>query len=297
MRDESKVSFTVALPIYNEEANLDALLRMLTNEPGLVSIFAVDDHSTDRSRSILDDWERQDARVRPMQNPERSGQLAAWILAARTAQERIIVFIDADAMPDPGAIAELVAAIDRDPAVVAASGRVIPDRSSGAWPPARFRARVLHRVRLLNRPKEAIIGRFFAVKRTWFLETIRRPDIIANDAYLGASAARAGMRVCYVPRAICRYVEADSVFDFAAQRQRADAGYSQLAELGVLRDADGPHAIEYLFALMREAVADPIGAVSWVVSQMKARRLPAYRISGRDRGGWETQASTKRSLD
>jgi glycosyltransferase involved in cell wall biosynthesis len=289
--------FVVALPIYNEEANLEALLRSLVDEPGLEQLIGVDDRSTDRSFAILQAAQASDERVLALQNPERSGQLAAWILAARTAKTDTIVFVDADAIPERGASAALVRAIGDDPSVVAASGRVVPDRVSGRWPPARFRSAVIHRVRSLGHPKVAIIGRFFAVRREWFLSAVTRSDIIANDAYIGALAARKHLQVRYVPAAVCRYVEAHSAFDFAAQRQRADAGYAQLERLGILRANDGPSLAACLLAVAREALADPIGAIGWGALQVRARFLHAYRVSGRDRGAWEIQTTTKRSID
>jgi glycosyltransferase involved in cell wall biosynthesis len=293
----SRNPFVVGLPIYNEEANLQALLGSLVDEPGLCRLIGVDDCSSDGSYAILRAAQAADDRVIALQNPERSGQLAAWLLAARTAETETIVFVDADAMPDRGAAAALVRAIENDPAVVAASGRVVPDRISGRWPPARFRSAVLHRVRALGQPKEAIIGRFFAVRREWFLRAVTRTDIIANDAYIGALATRAKLSVRYVPAAVCRYVEVHSAFDFAAQRQRADAGYAQLERLGILEASDGPGIASYVLAVVRECFADPIGGIAWIVLQVRARFLKAYRVSGRDRGSWEIQATTKRSIE
>jgi biofilm PGA synthesis N-glycosyltransferase PgaC len=287
----------VALPIYNEAANLGALLAMLSREPEVVTVIGVDDHSTDDSFEILRSAQSRDSKIVALQNPERSGQLAAWLLAARSARTEVIAFVDADALPERGAIASLVRTIEGDPAVVAASGRVIPDRTSGRWPAARFRASILHRVRALGYPKEAIIGRFFAVRRAWFVESIVRPDIIANDAYVGALAARAKLSVRYVPEAVCRFVEANSAFDFAAQRQRADAGYAQLRELGILHESDGPRLHDYLLALLAEGLRDPVGAVAWIALQLRSRSLLAYRPSGRDAGAWEVQSTTKRSIE
>ncbi|MBD5635938.1 MAG: hypothetical protein IAI49_15835, partial [Candidatus Eremiobacteraeota bacterium] len=142
-----------------------------------------------------------------------------------------------------------------------------------------------------------LIGRFFAVRRGWFLETATRSDIIANDAYLGGAAQRAGLRSRYVPEALCYYGEAQTSFDFAAQRQRADAGYAQLRQAGVLVPSDEPAAYDYARVLAAAAIRDPAGAFAWAREQLKARGLRAYRPSGRDAGAWEIQASTKRRLD
>ena len=167
---------------------------------------------------------------------------------------------------------------------------------SRSWAAARFRAEVVHRLRALQLPRHTIMGRFFAVRREWFLATARRSDIIANDAYLGGAAQRAGRISRYVPAAVCYYGEAQTTFDFAAQRQRADAGYAQLRAMSVIEPSDEPRFVDYLRVVAVAAAADPIAASSWIGEQIKGRRLRAYRVSGRDEGSWEIQASTKRRL-
>lgn len=292
-----RVETTVGLPIYNEEANVGSLIDFLLTEPGIVRIVAVDDRSSDRSYELVTERARRDPRVIALQAPERGGQLAAWKLAAERAETDSIVFIDADSLPARGAVASLAEAVANEPTIAAASGRVEPDAASSTWPAARFRADVLHRVRALQRPKEAIIGRFFAVRRAWFIATVTRSDIIANDAFLGASASRQHLRAVYVPEARIRYCEARTTFDFAAQRQRADAGYRQLRELGILCRTDAPSGSQYARCLAISAARDPLGAAVWIAEQMKSRRLKAYRPSGKDEGAWEIQTSTKRRVD
>ncbi len=285
------------MPVFNEEANLEELLRFLVDEKGIDEIVAVDDCSTDRSPEILRRFAERYDRIRIFRATERSGQLAAWRRAAGESTATAICFIDADAMPAREACGILFDALERDPNLVAASGRTLPDSHSRIWPAARFRAELVHRLRALQLARHTIIGRFFAVRRDWFLETALRSDIIANDAYLGGAAARSGRASRYIPSAICYYGEAQTTFDFAAQRQRADAGYAQLRDLGIVRREDAPHFADYARVVAAAAASDPLAAAAWIREQIKARRLRAYRASGKDTGGWEVQASTKRQLD
>ena len=235
-------------------------------------------------------------RLRYLASPSRSGQLAAWRTAAIDAPiGSTLCFIDADSLPSPGSVRRLLACLD-DARVGIASGRVVPDRASQAWPAARFRAGALHRLRSRGRIRDAVIGRFFATRRDWFLATATRTDVIANDAYLAASAARAGLGCSYESRATCSYAESANTFDFAAQRQRADAGYRQLREMKLLLPSDEPTPADYVFALVPAAFADPIGACAWTAEQLRARRVRAYRPAGSDAGAWDVQASTKRAL-
>jgi len=284
------------LPVFNEEANLEELLRFLVDEAGVDEIVAVDDCSTDGSPEILNRFAHRYDRVRIFRATERSGQLAAWRRAAEETSATAICFIDADAMPARGACGILFDALESDANLVAASGRTMPDAHSRVWPAARFRAELVHRLRALQLARHTIIGRFFAVRRDWFLGAALRSDIIANDAYLGGAAARSGRTSAYVPSAICYYGEAQTTFDFAAQRQRADAGYAQLRDLGIVRREDAPRFADYVRVVAAAAASDPMAAAAWMSEQVKARGLRAYRESGKDSGGWEVQASTKRRL-
>lgn len=286
----------VGIPVFNEEANLADLLQFLIEEPGIDEIVAVDDRSTDGSHAILRDFESRHSKLRVTQATERSGQLAAWRTAAEACVSESICFIDADAVPAPGACAILFEALEGGLRLAVVSGRTVPDAHSRLWAAARFRAELVHRLRALQLPRHTIMGRFFAVRRAWFLATAQRSDIIANDAYLGGAAERAGLASRYVPAAVCYYGEAQTTFDFAAQRQRADAGYAQLRAMGVIEPADEPRFTDYARVVTAAAVADPIAASSWIAEQIKGRRLRAYRVSGRDEGSWEIQSSTKRRL-
>jgi glycosyltransferase involved in cell wall biosynthesis len=287
----------VGIPVFNEEANLADLLQFLIDEAGIDEIVAVDDCSSDRSPEILSRFAIEHNRVRFFRATERSGQLSAWRRIARESAADTICFIDADAVPARGACSALFDTLEQDPNLVAASGRTLPDADSRIWPAARFRAELVHRLRALQLPRHTIIGRFFAVKRDWFIATAQRTDIIANDAYLGGAAARSGRSSKYVPSALCYYGEAQTTFDFAAQRQRADAGYAQLRDLGIVRPSDAPRFGDYVRVIAAAALSDPLAAAAWTAEQLKARRLRAYRASGKDAGGWDVQTSTKRRLE
>ncbi|HZZ64747.1 MAG TPA: glycosyltransferase [Candidatus Baltobacteraceae bacterium] len=285
---------TVGIPVFNEEANLRGLLQHLAAQPEVSEIIAVDDCSTDTSADILREFARVEPRLRVFHPQERGGQLAAWIRIAQESRNEKIVFIDADALPVSGAAGALCQRLDER--TVIASGRVHAANPPKRFPAARFRANVLHRVRSLGFPKEAIIGRFFAVRRDWFLKNVGATDIIANDAYLGCLARRQGYNAVYEPAAACLYTEATATRDFAAQRQRADAGYAQLRSLGIMQTGDEPSFRQYLGSVARELAADPSGGMHWIVQQLRSRRMRAYIPQGRDLGGWETQPTTKQRL-
>lgn len=285
-------SFCVGIPAYNESENIGQLLEGLLSDPRVNEIIIADDMSTDGTEQIVAAIAARDSRVRLLRSSGRAGQVAGWLSCARATTADSIVFIDADSTPDPGAVVRLARSLEHSLIV---SGRIEPYSSAGRRG-GRFSAALLDRVRRSN-TAPAIIGRFFAVKRTWFLEACDRTDIIANDMWLACLAMRTGRTPRYVPQAVVRYVPPSDGAEFAAQRQRADAGTKQLRELGVLEKQHLPGAGVLLNALAYCAYFHGGDLPAWVLSQLAARLRRYYKVpAGMHAGIWEPQTSTKRRV-
>lgn len=291
------ITVTVGIPVHNEEQNIGSLLAALSSNSSLARIIVVDDESTDESPNILAKAAKEYDNVVIVKAAERGGQLSAWFEAARSTDSEIVVFIDGDALPGERAIENLVAGMLTVPNTVIASGSVRPSSYPSNFRAARFRADVLHEIRSLGFAKEAVIGRFFAVQRSWFLSLAKRTDIIANDTYFSCLAEAGGHRALYVPAAVCYYAEASNTLDFAAQRQRADAGYRQLRDLGILTASHEPNLRDYFAAVYRAGLRDPVSGFHWIVQQAIGRFLRAYKPRTANPGIWEAQSSTKSRLD
>lgn len=288
------MSFTVGIPAYNEAGNIGELLRSLLSDPTIGEIVVSDDLSSDGTDSIVERFASGDSRVTLIRGSGRQGQIAGWLNAARASAADTMVFMDADSAPEKGAAARLAEARERSGATIV-SGRILPFESSGARA-GRFAAEMLHRLRKRAKPPGIVIGRFFAVDRRWFLENCTRRDIIANDAFLACLASQQNGRVSYVSESVIRYVPPRSSEDFAAQRQRADAGYRQLRELGLLQPGDVSGPAQIALALAGSSVARPLDLFPWLAAQAVARfGRKRYSVPANGHAGiWETQASTKR---
>lgn len=288
------MSFTVGIPAYNEAGNIGELLRSLLADPTIGEIVVSDDLSSDGTDAIVERFANADSRLTLIRGGGRQGQIAGWLNAARASTADTMVFMDADSAPETGAAARLAEARERSGATIV-SGRILPFEDSGARA-GRFAAEMLHRLRKAAKPAGIVIGRFFAVDRRWFLENCTRRDVIANDAFLACLASHQNGRVAYVPEAIIRYVPPCSSADFAAQRQRADAGYRQLREMGLLRAGDVSGAAAIAVAFAGSSVARPLDLFPWLAAQVEARfGRKRYTVPANGHPGiWETQASTKR---
>lgn len=119
MKEASSVS--VIIPVLNGAATIEQTLGALFDQAGApenTEIFVVDNGSTDNTRDIARRFE-----VTLLEERTR-GPSAARNCGLRIAKGDVIVYLDADALPTRGWLAELTAAFE-DPAVVLAGGRVL----------------------------------------------------------------------------------------------------------------------------------------------------------------------------
>lgn len=109
---------SVVIPVYNEDANLDALYRELTETLAAsghtYEIILVDDGSQDRSFERLAAIQAADPRVRVIQFRKNFGQTAAFAAGFAAARGRLIVTSDGDLQNDPRDIAGMVDRLERE---------------------------------------------------------------------------------------------------------------------------------------------------------------------------------------
>jgi glycosyltransferase involved in cell wall biosynthesis len=108
-------SISILIPVFNEAPRLPALFRALARLRLPAEVIAVDDGSTDGSRTLLRRWAARVRRVRVLAHPRNRGKGAAIRTALRAARGRTVVLLDADLECDPGDIPKLLAALARHP--------------------------------------------------------------------------------------------------------------------------------------------------------------------------------------
>ena len=94
--------FTVIIPVFNAEIFLkDCLDSVLSQSHSNFQIIAVDDGSTDNSRTILDEYALNDRRLKVI-HKKNQGPLLARVDAIKIAESDYCVFIDSDDLLVPG---------------------------------------------------------------------------------------------------------------------------------------------------------------------------------------------------
>lgn len=106
------IDLSIVIPIHNEEPNLEALCRELTEAFSgggkSYEIIFVDDGSTDKSFALLERLQLADPRLRIIRFRRNFGQTAAFSAGFAYARGRLIVTSDGDLQNDPRDIPALV---------------------------------------------------------------------------------------------------------------------------------------------------------------------------------------------
>jgi chlorobactene glucosyltransferase len=108
---------SVIIPARDEERDIERTVRaMLAQDYAPLEIMVVNDRSTDATGAILERLAREDARVVVVEGEEPpSGWLGkphALHLGSRRARGELLLFVDADVVYEPGAIAAAVAYLE-----------------------------------------------------------------------------------------------------------------------------------------------------------------------------------------
>jgi glycosyltransferase involved in cell wall biosynthesis len=175
---------SVLIAAYNEAATLPTPFDyLLINEADCVNeILVCANGCTDGTPEIVLEYGRRDARVRLLHSEK--GKPHAWNTLVQAARNEIVIFLDADVEPQPGAIRRLLEAFRPETVIVAGMDQPVAD-----W--RRPGSKLLS---YLTRPREDdyLNGRFYGARRTALLERIEREtgsrrlpiDLLHEDSWL-----------------------------------------------------------------------------------------------------------------
>lgn len=226
-------SVTVLVPAHNEEGVLPGCLAAMADleyPRDRLDVLVIDDRSTDRTGELARSLAVRDGRFRTLHRKPaaRPGKAAAVADGTILSTSDVLVLFDADYLPPPGLLKELVAPF-ADPRVGATMGRVVP---------ANCDANLL--TRLLDLERRAGYAADQTGRMHWQLMPqfggtvggIRRaalddiggwrPGHLAEDTDLTFRLALRGWRVAYLNQARCyEEVPEDSATRFRQVRRWA----------------------------------------------------------------------------
>jgi glycosyltransferase involved in cell wall biosynthesis len=124
---------SVLMPVYNGQRYLHEAVDSILNQTFRdFEFIAVDDGSTDQSRQILEQYAKQDPRVRVISRPN-TGIVGALNDALRASQADLLARMDADDVALPNRFQVQLDYLDQHPEIVMLGSRVIMIDADG-WP-------------------------------------------------------------------------------------------------------------------------------------------------------------------
>ena len=98
---EIKPCLSIVIPVFNEDATIGNVLKVVCQQRPVSEIIVVDDCSTDGSWQILQDFARTDERVRIFRQPKNMGKGAALRTGFERTTGPFVLVQDADLEYDP----------------------------------------------------------------------------------------------------------------------------------------------------------------------------------------------------
>lgn len=255
---------SVVIPAYNAREVLDACLDALERQTlsrEKYEIIVVDDGSTDGTQEIAAN------RDVVLIYQRHRGAAAARNAGARRAEGEIIIFTDADCMPEPNWI-EAIASRFADKDVVGVSGRIRTHQRSLV---ARF-IQLEYDDRYENIARHRYIDFISTATGAYGLETFLqnggfREDLLgAEDAELSFRLASQGHKMVFAPEAIVYHVHPESILEYA--RRKYHYGYWRMMVYQrhphkAVADSRTPQTQKIQIGLLFLLLAAAIGSIFW----------------------------------
>jgi glycosyltransferase involved in cell wall biosynthesis len=303
---ETARACVLVIPAYNEQhAIVHALDAVLAGPlpPGFAwrRWVVIDDGSSDATVEVVREWARRhpEAPLRVRSDGMRLGKTARLEQMHRELVEaagdaEICVGLDADSIPDRGAVAGLVAPFAADPALVMTSGLDLPCRSGWGTRASVFQRHVTARLaRSCGVHVPRAVGRMYAYRVATLAGFHWRDGSMGDDVQMAAFVHGNGLRFQSVWESVVRMAPAASWRDFYRQTYRARVARRVLGEMGVA--APEAHTRRRLRAFAGNALSDPLGAAAYVVARLVALAIHRVRPAA-FRATWEISPSTKRPV-
>ena len=226
-------SITIVIPTFNEEVVIAEKIENtlhLDYPQDRMQILVCDDASEDRTVEIVKSYAW--AGVELSQGTARSGKVGGLNRALQLADGEIFIIADADILPAPDALQELVANFaDEEVGCVMAQTRMASSiegtgGSSGLY--WRYEARIRQSESDIHSTMAAT-GHFMALRRE-LLQPIPM-HVILDDFYLAMMTIRQGYRVISEPKAIAWERPTRSMGDEVNRRSRMTAGRFQIISM------------------------------------------------------------------
>ncbi len=290
-----KLSVSIGICAYNEEANIGRLISALQRQ-GLSRIViaqmvVVSSACRDRTEAIVESFGKNDPRIELLKQSERRGKASAVNLFLKAARHDVCVLISADTIPQDDTIEQLCLPFF-EAQVGMTGGHPVPVDD-----PATFMGFVSHLIWRLAHDVSLIepkLGELVAFRR--IIDGIPE-DTAVDEASIEAMIKKQGYNLRYVPEALVFNKGPGRLSDLIKQRRRIYAGHLHLKKTTAYK-ASSMSSLRLLRCIMRTLDAD-WRTISWtplaMVLEAYCRLLGSYdfHVKRKNPYIWDIASSTK----
>jgi len=223
---QQKISVSICVAAYNEEANigrlLDALDRQKLSSCVIKEIIVVASGCTDRTEEIVREKKKKNRKIKLLSQAERKGKASAINLFLSHAQSEVLVLESGDTVPAQRTVESLVHPFtDSQIGMTGAHPLPVDGLSTFMGFCANFLWN-MHHLLALRSPK---LGEMVAFRNV--LQKIP-DDTAVDEACIEAIITAQGYKIQYIPDAPVYNKGPDTVSDFLKQRRRIANGHYHL---------------------------------------------------------------------
>lgn len=233
-KNQKKLTVSIGIPAYNEEANighlLSALLRQKEENFTLKEIIVVSDGSTDKTESIVRSF--NDPRVHLIVNESRKGQVGAQNMIFTIAESDVVIILEADTVPQEiNYLAQIVKPIFTNDKTGLVQGNSTPLPARTLFGSVlKVQTDIYHNISIKNPNVSTWTtsgrgGRAFA---RHVYKKLRWPNAVPEDSYAALWCRSCGISTVFQESAVCNFRCPETFSDFLKARTKTASGGKSL---------------------------------------------------------------------
>src|SRR4030066_178653 len=240
---------TVGICAYNESGNIGKLLDNILNKQELPpgsEVLVVCSGCTDNTVPIVQEYTRQDPRVRIHVETERKGKASAINYILQTAKGNALIFVSADTLPNKGCFSKLLLKL-RIPNTGIVCGNPVPVNSSDSLVGRLVQILWSFHNHVFKQLNDAGLARhateIYCVRRG--IVNKIPSETVNDDAYIALTTKKKGWLVKYETESRVSICGPQTFADYYKQRRRVLFGHHQVKKT----TGESPQHLLYLLPL------------------------------------------------
>lgn len=281
-------TLTICIPAYNEEKNIERLLVILLKQQipknyCLRLIIIASDGSSDNTVNIVKEIAKKNKNVKLLDFKKREGKTKLMNIFFRSANEDILVMLDADVLPENEfTIANLILPFSQDANIALVSGNPKPiDKKYGLVGRASIFSYKLQKYLKENlrggNNFYGCHGRILALKKRFYKSTKMPVETSINDGQLYLDCKEKKFDFVFISTAVVFYKPPTTVKDFLKQSQRFRLNSRIMERFPSMKDEINIPKFFFLKGFLKNLRSDPVGGLTWAIIYNYGLCLPSKK--------------------